>query len=302
MSKTVTNLEATKFNPSALLSLYELDASSLGGPILRFHDGSSNNYKNITFNGIEYTAFPVFLEGFEYDGKGSLPRPKLRAANINGFVSYYILNGNNLIGAKFSRKRVFSRFIDAVNFDNEINPYGLADPEAAYADDIFFINRKITENKDYVEFELTTALEIDNVKIPNRMVFARICGFKYRDSSCGYTGDPVADRNNKAMTGGAGTYGFTLIPRGEYNESFTYNLGHFVSLTSTLKETLGEKIFYVANQNGIIGIENGPIKSPGKWVADFCPKNIGGCKKRYPSPQVLKFGGFPGVARGPYVI
>jgi len=301
MSKTVTNLEATKFNPSALLSLYELDASSLGGPILYFHDGSSNNYKNITFDGVEYTAFPIFMEGFEYDGKGSLPRPKLRAANINGFVSYYILNGNNLIGAKLSRKRVFARFIDGVNFDNGINPYGLADPEAAYPDDIFFVNRKITENKDYIEFELATPLEIDNVKLPSRMVFARICGFKYRDSSCGYTGLPVADKNNKPMTG-AGGYGFTLVDRGEYNESFVYSFGDFVYLESNLKETLGERIFYVANQNGITGIENSPIKSPGKWVADFCSKNIGGCKKRYPSPQVLKFGGFPGVARGDYVI
>jgi len=301
MSKTVTNLEATKFNPSALLSLYELNASSLGGPTLYFHDGSSNNYKNITFNGVEYIAFPIFMEGFEYDGKGSLPRPKLRAANINGFVSYYILNGNNLIGAKLSRKRVFARFIDAVNFDNGVNPYGTADPDAAYPDDIFFVNRKITENKDYIEFELATPLEIDNVKIPNRMVFARICGFKYRDSSCGYTGAPVADKNNKPMSG-AGSYGFTLVDRGEYNEGNTYQIGHYVYIESQLRETSGEKIFYVAKQNGIIGIENGPIKSPDKWVADFCSKNLGGCKRRYPSPQVLKFGGFPGVARGDFVI
>jgi lambda family phage minor tail protein L len=300
MSKTVTNLEATKFNPSALLSLYKLDASSLGGPTLYFHDGSSNNYKNITFDGIEYIAFPVFLEGFEYDGKGSLPRPKLRAANINGFVSYYILNGQNLIGAKFSRKRVFARFIDGINFDNGINPYGLADPEAAYPDDIFFINRKITENKDYVEFELATPLEIDNVKLPTRMIFANICGFKYRDSSCGYTGIPVADKNNKVM--GVGGYGFTLNNRGQYSESNTYNIGDYIYLISQIRETVGESIFYVAKNNGIKGIENGPIQSPDKWIADFCSKNLAGCRKRYPAPQVLRFGGFPGASRGEYLV
>lgn len=295
MAQQKVNAEAVKFNPSALLELYELNASSIGGEVLYFHDGSTNNFKNIVFNGITYTAFPVKLEGFEYDGKGSLPRPKLKASNIKGFVSAYILNGDSLIGAKFIRRRVFARFIDSVNFTNGVNPYGTPDPTAAYPDDIFYINRKITENRDYVEFELGTPLEIDNVKLPRRQIFAHICGFKYRESPCPYSGAPVADKNNNSFTG---YYGFTLVDKGAYNPATTYNIGDYVFLISEIEQTLGQKMLFVCSKNGTVGIKNGPMKNNTSWIADACPRSVLGCRLRFPSPQILPFGGFPGVSRG----
>lgn len=298
MSQQKVNLEATKFNPSSLLSLFELDATSIGGTQLFFYDGLANNFQNIVFNGIVYSAFPIELTGFEYDGKGSLPRPKLRASNIKGFVSAYILNTSDLIGAKFMRRRVFARFIDDVNFPNGVNPYGSADPTAAYQDDIFYVNRKVTENNDYVEFELATALEIDNVKLPRRQIFAHICGFKYRDSSCGYSGAPVADKNNNKFVD---YYGFTLVDQGEYSTSATYNQGDYVYLVSSLQQTLGQRIFFVCSSNGVTGADNGPMKNSSVWIADYCSKAIVGCRCRYPSPAVLPFGGFPGVSRGQFV-
>jgi lambda family phage minor tail protein L len=298
MSQQKVNLEATKFNPSTLLSLYELDATSVGGPQLFFHDGLANNFQNLVFNGISYTAFPIEMTGFEYDGKGSLPRPKLRASNIRGFVSAYILSSGDLVGAKFIRRRVFARFIDAVNFPNGVNPYGSADPTAAYADDIFYVNRKVTENNDYVEFELATALEIDNVKLPRRQIFAHICGFKYRDSSCGYSGAPVADKNNNKFSD---YYGFTLVDKGEYSAATTYNQGDYVYLVSNLQQTLGQRIFFVCSANGIVGADKGPMKNSSSWIPDFCSKMIVGCRCRYPSPVTLPFGGFPGVSRGAFV-
>jgi lambda family phage minor tail protein L len=300
MSQQKVNLEATKFNPSSLLSLYELDASAVGGPHLYFHDGSSNNYQNITLDGQEYTAFPIFMEGFEYDGKGSLPRPRLRAANVNGFVSAYILGGSSLINARFMRRRIFARYIDAVNFTNGVNPFGTPDPTAVYPDDVFVVNRKVTENRQYVEFELSTPLEIDNVMLPNRQIFAHICGFKYRDSSCGYSGVPVGDKNNRSF--GPTGYNFTLVDQGEYDEATTYNIGDYVFITSTLPQTSGELNYFVCNANGTVGLANGPLKKPANWVQDYCSKSIPGCRLRYISPTTLRFGGFPGASRGGYSI
>jgi lambda family phage minor tail protein L len=288
--------ELTRFNPSALIELFELDATAIGGDVFRFHGGTTNNFTPIVFDSLEYMPYPILVEGFEMDGKGSLPRPKLRAANTNGYLSFFILNGMDFAGAKLSRKRVFARYLDDVNFENGVNPYGTADPFAAFPDDVFFINRKVAENNDYIEFELATQLEIDNVKLPKRQIFAHICSFKYRESPCPYAGIPVADKNNNTF---ADFYGMTLTNMGEYDKNDVYNRGNYVYVTSLLPQTYGQKIFFVCLENGTSGKDFGPNGKNSKWIADFCPKNLNGCRLRFPSPEILPFGGFPGTASGP---
>lgn len=297
MSSKSANTELTLLQASSLISLYELDCSFLDGPHYYFHDGSNNNMRPVVFNGTEYTPFPLEVSGFELDGKGSLPRPKLRLSNINGFISAVILQGGNIIGGKFIRRRVFARFLDAANFPNNKNPYGIPDPTAAFPDEIFYVNRKIAENNIMIEYELSTPLEIDNVQLPNRQILSNICPFRYRDgATCGYTGVPLADNSDKVF--GFGGYGFTLVDQGQYNSGTTYNQGDYVYVISSLPQTLGEKIFYVSSVNGVIG-EN-PNTSP-KWIAENCSRRIRGCRVRYPFPQVLKFGGFPGTSRGNFI-
>lgn len=292
------NQEATSLTPSTLLTLITVDATFLGGSIYRFHDGTANNNQPIVFNTLVYEAFPFKLEGFEIDGKGSLPRPKITLANINGFISSIILQYDTFIGAKFSRTRVYSRFIDAVNFPNDVNPYGTPDPTAAYPDEVFYINRKIIENSQIVQFEIVTALELDNVKLPKRQIFANICFFHYRDESCGYNGIPIADKNNKVF--GAGGYGFTLSDKGLWNSSTTYNQGDYIYIISTLPLTEGNKLYFVCSQNGVTGEANSPYKTS-TWIADSCPRNFKGCKLRYPT-GALPFGGFPGTTKSQIII
>jgi lambda family phage minor tail protein L len=297
MATQKANTEITLLEATAMLELFELDCSFLGGPHYYFYNGTNNKFQPVIFNGVEYTAFPLEVSGFEIDGKGSLPRPRLRMANINGFVSSLMLQNNVIIGGKFIRRRVAARFIDAVNFPGNKNPYGLPDPTAAFPDEIFYVNRKITENNVLVEFEMTTPLEIDNVKLPNRQILSNICPFRYRDgSSCGYTSTPVADYTDKPF--GAGGYGFILSNQGAYNSSTTYDRGDYVYVTSQLPQTFGDLIFYVCTLNGVIG-EN-PNTSP-KWIADSCSRRLKGCRLRFPTPQVLRFGGFPGTSRGNFV-
>lgn len=293
------NQEATSLTPSTLVTLITVDSTFLGGSIYRFHDGTTNNNQPLVFNGLVYEAFPFKLEGFEIDGKGSLPRPKITLANVNGFISSMILQYDNFIGAKFIRTRVYARFLDAINFPNNKNPYGTPDPTAAYPDEVFFINRKVVENNQAVQFEIVTALELDNVKLPKRQIFANICFFDYRDDSCGYKGPPIADKNNKVF--GSGGYNFTLNNRGEWVNNNTYNKGDYVYITSTLPLTEGNKLYFVCSQNGVIGDANSPLKTY-TWIPDSCPRNFRGCKFRFPAPQPLNFGGFPGTSKTQIIV
>lgn len=300
MSQQKLNQEINKLTPSALLELFEIDARNIGMPdILYFHPGTNDLLQPIVFDSNTYYPLPLEASGFEMDGKGSLPRPKIRVANVKGLISNFLLQWNNLIGAKVIRRRVFLKYIDAVNFPNGINPYGTSDPNAAFPDDIFKISRKIQETKEVVDFELGTPLEIDNIKLPKRPLWATICPFKYRDpETCGYSGPPIADKANKVF--GAGGYGFTLVDQGAWSSATTYNQGDYVYVTSVLDETYGDKFYFVCKTDGTSGSENDPNLNSSNWIADSCPRSIAACKLRFPTGD-LPFGGFPGVARGRFI-
>lgn len=298
-----SNADALSFTPTTLLSLYTLDSRyiSVNGALLHFCPSVNGLYKPVVFDGVTYTPFPIELTGLETNGQGSLPRPKLRGSNIRGFLSQYLLTCGDLVGAKLYIKRVYVRYIDAVNFDGGVNPFGTPDPTAAYEDIIFFVNRKVTENPEHVEWECSSPFEIDGVKLPFRQLNATVCGFRYRDGeTCGYTGIPVSDRFGKLFTAAdpAG-YGFTLNPRGDWVAGNTYAVGDWVTVVSQNDFSFGETLVYVCQVADTTGTANNPQFNAANWVADMCPHNLLGCDAHFDSP--LPFGAAPGISRSSYI-
>lgn len=302
---TITNMvsETMKLTPSSILSLFVLDATNIGASTpVYFHNGSNGVYTAIIFNGIAYTAFPIEVQDFDIDGKGQLPRPKIRAANIQGAISSLLVGFDDLVGSKVIRRRVFAKFLDATNFPNNINPFGIPDPSGSFPDEVFYIDSKTAENRSYVEWEMVTPLEAPQARLPNRIMIANQCTWKYRGAgTCGYAGLPVADYANKNFTTTAPAgYGFTLNNMGQWNAGTSYNQGDYVYIVSTLDFSAGDKFYYVCKTSGTIGIP--PNSSLGisvsPWVADSCSKLVTGCVCRFSSP--LPFGGFQGITRAPF--
>ncbi len=295
MAKEKINTDATLLTPGAIVSLFKFDGTNIGLPEpYYFYSGTDFDFQNLTYAGISYTAVPLEVTDYEVDGQGRIPRPKLTIANINGFISKLILENKDLAGTLISRKRVFVKYLDDVNFPNNENPWGLADPEASFAEEIFFINRKTSETKEVVQFELACPWEIDNVELPKRSIYALFCPIKYRCAeTCGYSGLPITDKANKRFVE---DYGLTLNNRGEWSINETYNAGDYVYIKSILPTNNGEMFYFVCITNGTNGLNDKPGTNVYKWKADQCPKSIAGCKIRFPSGY-LPFGGFPGVAR-----
>ena len=77
-------------------------------------------------------------------------------------------NGNDLTGSTFTRIRTFARFLDNANFTGGSNPLGTPDPTAEFRRQIFKIDRKSTENREIVEFELAGSLDMMGLKAPTR--------------------------------------------------------------------------------------------------------------------------------------
>lgn len=301
LSKVIS--EASSFTPSSLLELYTLDGTDIGmTTIYRFINGSNCNYQPVTFNGVEYTPFPLVGEGFEKDGKSSLPKPKITVSNINGFVSALLLsNGNSLDGATVTRQRVFARFIDAVNWpqNDPLPSWVTPDPLAAYAPEPFLINRKITENPQIVSWELGSALEVGNARLPRRTVIGNVCaGWKYRQrDACNYSNAPVADKLNRTFTGSH--YGMTLSDAGDYDANTTYNRGNWVTINPTIPQFADTPTVWVCLTNGTVGIK--PSGTSSNWVADECSKTCAGCKLRFTTGP-LRISAFPGAAKSGWIV
>ena len=191
MTVPVSDLQAIA--PSAVIELFELQLNTLQHgvtDIYRFHAGSNlNSNGEMVWATNSYLRFPIEAEGFEYSGNGQLPRPKVRVSNIIGTITALLLSlPDGLEGAKFTRIRTLARYIDGANFPGGSNPYGTPDPTAEFPREIYYVDRKVIETRDVVEFELAAAFDLAGVRAPKRQCIANICQWVYKSTECSYTG------------------------------------------------------------------------------------------------------------------
>tara|TARA_Y100000401_G_scaffold6826_1_gene4700 strand:+ start:741 stop:1322 length:582 start_codon:yes stop_codon:yes gene_type:complete len=164
-------------NPSAIIELFtlQLDTALHGAnTIYRFHAGSNLNANGqIVWAGNAYLRFPIQASGFAFQ-RGQLPRPKITISNATGLISAILLTvnetttGNDLTGAKVTRIRTLAKFLDAVNFPGNTNPFGTPDPNAEFPKEVYAVDRKATETREVVEFELAAPTDLAGVRIPKR--------------------------------------------------------------------------------------------------------------------------------------
>lgn len=224
--------EIQSLAPSALIELFSIDTRHIeGGAVSYFHAGTNQLVQPIVWQGITYYPLPIEAEGFDMVTKGSAPRPKIRVANIDGLFSAEVRQFDDLVDSKVTLKRTHVKYLDAVNF-REGNP--TANPAEIYPDQLWYVNRKLSESNQMIEWELVSAFDLRSARVPARQVIQNSCAFKYRGAECGYTGVEFFDRNDEL--------------------------------------TWDEKL-------------------------DVCSKRFVGCQRRFPAPQIIRFGGFPGATR-----
>ena len=197
--------ELSVLAPSAIIELYELHLDSTlhgSSDVYRFHAGVNDQVTgNLVWNGETYSRVPVQAEGFEFKNGGTLPRPTLTIANTDSTVTAILLLvnaitvGNDLAGAEVRRIRTLKKFLDAANFAGGNSN---ADPYASFPEERYFIDRKASEDRTQVTFELASKFDLAGQKIPKRQCIANVCQWEYRSSECGYTGSNYFDINDNA--------------------------------------------------------------------------------------------------------
>lgn len=194
--------EAQSLSPSGIISLFTIDATTVGGPLMYFVQGSENSGP-VIFNGVEYQPVDVEFTGLETSGAGALPEPKIRISNIDGLAQALVSTYGELLGCTLYRVRTYTRFLDG-------QPD--ADPEAFYGPDIFRFERKASENGVYIEWELSAAIDQQGKMLPGRTVIRNTCLWRYRyyngstgdfdysKAQCPYAGDKFYDINDQEVT------------------------------------------------------------------------------------------------------
>lgn len=192
--------ELAQLAPSAVIELFELQLDTTlhgSSDLYRWHNGVNANVTgNITWNGNSYTRLPIQAEGFDYTNTGTLPRPTLTVANLDGTITTLLLlvnattAGNDLGGATVKRIRTLKKYLDGE---------AAADPHAKFPDEIWYVDRKANETRDAVSFELASKFDLPGVKIPQRQIIANICQWNYRSTECSYTGSNYWDANDNVV-------------------------------------------------------------------------------------------------------
>lgn len=203
----VTNLldELYKYAPSSIIEMFVIDltpfatyyniGSGEGVRIFRYFNGYNERIQqnlsntNIIWDTKTYYARPIQFSGLEISSAGQVPTPRLEISDIDLTLSPMIQAYGGMVGAEVLRKRTLVKFLDAGNFITGTNP--TADPNSAFPDDKFRVERVAEESNGQISFELSPAWDVEGVQLPRRQVVANICPWTYKQSPCNW--DPTAD-------------------------------------------------------------------------------------------------------------
>lgn len=185
------------------VTLYQLDLTKINEGILYFTTSVDPETTIVSFGGNAYIPVDIAIDGIEYSGKGALPQPTIRIANIHRQFTGLVANNDDLVGCQLVRIRT-----EATYLDNGATP----NPHAHHPVDIFTIGQKTKQDKLSVEFMLQAAIDVEGQKIPNRQVLRNYCKRRYRrydpqngtfiytNAQCPYTGSQSYDTNDNPTT------------------------------------------------------------------------------------------------------
>jgi lambda family phage minor tail protein L len=171
--------ETQKLSPDALIELFVLDLTKLGGSTFRFHNQPVDGAGTISFDSNTYQAMPIEANGFAFTGTDQPPTPTIRISSISGAITALIEQHDDLDGAQLTRIRTYRKHLG-----DGSDPDGTA----KFSEDVFFVNRKAGQNRNTVEFELGNSLDVDGVQVPRRRLVPR-CQAIFKDGvNCPYVG------------------------------------------------------------------------------------------------------------------
>lgn len=168
--------DAQELSPeSALIELYEVEITFEDTTVQTIYitpeygDGSGGS---VSFNGNTYEPFPMELTDVEWTSDGAQNRPKAVLANVISLRRNTLFGVGfkyeDLIGAKITKRTTLAKYL----------LQGYEFPKKVY-----IIDRITSRNPLTIEVELASPFDLQNVRIPNRVVTGKYCPWNYQEKA-----------------------------------------------------------------------------------------------------------------------
>lgn len=199
---------AAELSPSGRVRLLEVDATEFSGGLHRFHyspfphtpaeilaangDESKLGPKPIVFAGDRYDFWPFQLTEMAMS-TDQAAEPKLDVSNLDGHITALCLQFKDMLNAKVRIIDTYVEYLDAANFA-EGNPTADA---GAYSYQVFWIDRKNTEDDEAVQWSLSSPADFQGQMLPTRQITS-VCEWALRNQyrsgdGCSYNGTAYFD-------------------------------------------------------------------------------------------------------------
>jgi lambda family phage minor tail protein L len=163
--------DAQKLSMEPKIHLFQIDATSKGQGILYFTPAVNVDLPVVSFGGFVYQRLPIQAEGFEWTGTGTAPRPTLTLQAMDLLFLSLIVNSDDLVGCPVQRIVTHRKYLDD----------GVAaDPAAHYPIDYYQVNKKNSQKRQRLQFELATPMDQAGRQIPARQVIRDTCQHRFR--------------------------------------------------------------------------------------------------------------------------
>ena len=192
---TLIDAVQTQEPGSELVELFEVEIDS---GYIYLHSGVDTDLSTVQFRDLTtpttirtYTAIPIELKGIERNADGASPRPSLTIANILSTFSGLLgdLTNKDLVGKRVIRRTTLKKYLVGESPD-------VSNPPIEFPVEKFIIDRIAGENKVAINFELAAVMDLEGVKLPNRIVVGKYCGWEYQGVSRGRGGCTWAANSN----------------------------------------------------------------------------------------------------------
>jgi lambda family phage minor tail protein L len=217
---------------SAIVEMFDIDLYPVTGNIgdvFYFTNMLKPDETKIQWKGKTYEPLPLLSSGYEKNTTGQIAQPTLTVSNLLGTFTEVVNSYDDLVGAKVTRRRTFAKYLDGEPEADTLQEFPI---------DIFYIERKTDEDILSITWQLSSAMDLEGLQIPRRVITQNHCLWKYRSSECGYTGAPVFNVNDEIIsTVGLSSYAVTVVNAWKLNEQRKVEYNNAVSARNKALET-----------------------------------------------------------------
>lgn len=164
--------------PYDYIELYVVQTSTISTSYFtNYHESLWFADRDAPYTRRQYVPLPIEFSGFEQQAEGAYARPQVTFSNVLRTLPGVLISTNDsLVGNKITRRRTIDKHLPTQSS-------GVGPAPTELPQQIFYFDRIVEENAVVVTFELTTAFDLENIRIPGRYILANVCTWLYQGAA-----------------------------------------------------------------------------------------------------------------------